>query len=394
MEIMKKSLPIKEMIAIITIVLCTFSFSRTSIFAYIDSIFLKHIFIVLFGIIGAYDLICRQKKFIYGSEIKTISLCAMVLVLISFAYMLYNGYSNAWISEVYFLLVSPWFVFCYLGDVNSKEKFDIAINAMFYSLCFIYLLNIIPLLNASNISRISFVESESPFESESAHIFSMLYMYYTYRNFKWKKIISLVFAVLAWKRMTLIFVILFTILQFVVRSNKPMKISYRVIVTIVFCLVPMIMELMLTNEFSQWFYTKFGIDFRAFLMSRYDLISYTMNANNPSHGLGTFFIVRIPWYTGYIEQSMHNDIVRLYLEVSIIGLGIFIWSYASLAKTYFSGYVMLYVFVELACSHFLGDGSIPFWIIILLCVYYMNTYDRENNRSFEKKGKWSPGDEV
>lgn len=378
----RKELLFQDCIALAAIVLCACAMLSGSTFAALDDTNLKHIFVVLYGLVGVYRLVGKHKKFMYGRELIYILICAAVLLAISFIFMILNGYSNAWLTELYFLIVPAWFIFCYLGEDNSKERFDMAMNTMFYSISIIYVVTKLPNLNMASIKQISFVESRSPFEFGGAQIFAIMYMYYTYRNLKWKKRISCILAIFSWKRMALVFVILFTILQFFVRKSKPISIKYRVIMTIAFCMVPACMEIILTKDFSEWFYKAFTIDLKSFMMSRHELLSYAMNADEPSHGLGTFFSIKIPWYGGYLEQSMHNDIIRLYLEVSIVGLAVFIWCYSSLVKDIFAGVVIFYVFVELASAHFLGNGSMPYWITILLCVYYMNTYERENKKHF------------
>ena len=379
-NIPQKELLFKDIIALATIVLCACAMLSGSTFAKLDNTNLKHICAVLYGIIGGYELVVKHKQFNYTREIKSICVCAAMLLAISFIYMILNGYSNAWLTELYFLIVPAWFIFCYLGEDNSKERFDLAMNTMFYSISLIYIINKLPLLNMNNIRQISFVESRSPFEFGGAQIFAIMYMYYSYRNIKWKKRISCLLAICSWKRMALVFVVLYTIFQLIEKKVKPTTLKYKIIMTVIFCLVPAIMEMILTDEFAQWFYTKFSIDLKSFMMSRFELLSYAMNNDAPSHGLGTFFSIKIPWYGGYLEESMHNDIIRLYLEVSIVGLGIFIWCYTSLVKNNFSGFVMLYIFVELASAHFLGSGSMPYWITILICIYYMNTYQIEKTK--------------
>ena len=163
--------------------------------------------------------------------------------------------------------------------------------------------------------------------------------------------------------------------------NKMVDKRIPILLTVVFCLAPFLVFFICTDEFALWFYTKFGLDFNKFTMTRFDIINTVIDANLPNYGLGTV--------TDYLERrgvpgqtNMHNDILRIYMECTLLGSIIFTKNYFKMAeKNWFSLLTMIFIFMELFVAHFLGPGTISFWTIAYLDIYTFNN-DYRNSLSF------------
>ena len=114
-------------------------------------------------------------------------------------------------------------------------------------------------------------------------------------------------------------------------------------------------------------------------MFRFETIVTALESTKPNRGLGSFLSGDVPWYDHYVNASIHNDIVRLYLEVTPIGLACFSYGYLSLAQNQYSFLVMGFMFIEMIFSHFLGNGSLPFWILAFSMICCFNRFQTEYN---------------
>ncbi len=101
-------------------------------------------------------------------------------------------------------------------------------------------------------------------------------------------------------------------------------------------------------------------------MSRFEIINAVIDRDLTNFGLGTVsnFLER----RGRSGQlNMHNDILKIYMECGLLGTVVFTYSYFKIAKDNIYKYIiMLFVFLELFGAHFLGSGSISFWILVYL----------------------------
>jgi len=159
--------------------------------------------------------------------------------------------------------------------------------------------------------------------------------------------------------------------------NKKIKVGYMVGIAVFFTVLGILMQYTVSDSFGRWFNEITGLDFIDFTNFRYYTIRTALSGEMASQGLGSFFSVRVPWYGHIIEISIHNDLFRLYLEVSAVGLFLYLLFTSVIAKRRFSMFVILYMFIEMAGSHMMGNGGIPFWFMTYMLVFYFNRYDRD-----------------
>lgn len=367
------------------ILLCIQFFSeRIPICTVIDQTGLKHIFLILAIFLGfCYDTgggKIKIKRFSY--ELERILFTVGMIIFITFIYMAINGFATYWVSQTYFFVVPILFVYVLFKNDCTISRFFKILNLFTFVLTSLYLIFVFQKITSGAAIYFSFVESESPFEMEIAHMFLLLYMFYTYVGNKPRRIITAICCILAWKRMCLIYLVIFTILSIKTPKTKYVSKKYYVITTLVFAAIPMLIQLVLTDEFSNWFYNTFKIDLIDFMQFRFQSITAAFQSNIPSQGLGTYLYVDVPWYGSFVHMNMHNDIVRLYLEVSIIGLLVFLYGFSSIASTVYSFYVMIFMFIELAVSHMLGNGGIPFWVLAYILIFCFNHPDPKIGREY------------
>ena len=346
---------------------------------FFDSLGLKHIFMISTVIVGLYsDLTHGRLRIVrFSYEIKMVMLSIISLVLISFGYMAVNGYGNYWISQVYFLIIPLWFAYTVFKNDFSAKRFKSIINYLLTVSGVLYSIFIISTIAEGNGLEFSFIDSQSPFESELAHFYLLMYIFYTFIEDYRGRAFSALFCVLAWKRICLICLVLITIAGFMKLRNKRVKIGYIIAIAVIFTIIPILNEYTLSSDFSRWFNEFTGVDYVEFSNFRYYALEAAIDGGLKSKGLGTFFNVKVPWYGHYVYVNPHNDLMRLYLEVSAVGLFLYLLFTAAVIRRKFSLFVILYMFIEMSGNHLIGNGGIPYWFLAYSLVFFFNSYDRD-----------------
>ena len=280
-----------------------------------------------------------------------------------------------------FLYIFCPIVYVYLICINEKSKsYDFYFKSEFYVSVIIFMLRAIPLLNLQNILSISFVNSYSPFEGiGNADIFFILFIYFFTKNRRFKYLVCLFMCFLSFKRLHLVFAVLYILYCFYVKKRKIRVVSNTVFYSVIafFLLSPLVINLLVNDNFTGWFYVKTGIDFNAFTMGRAYTINYVINSNYTNYGLGTIndYLGRMRFIDTYLADDLHCDLMRIYFEGTFIGLFALVNNYFKITrKNTLNFYLMVFVFVTLFASHILT--TFIFWIFALLFIF-------ENNRKEE-----------
>lgn len=370
-------------IYIITFSLIAFQFYGTiPILSLIDSLYIKHIAMWLcIGFSIMHNPVIK-KDFKYRIFLN-IAVACIGLMGCSILMMLQNGCSSAWIEELYYIIIPYLFVWAFSRDIQNKDDVDYIMDIFFNVLAVLYIIYCI-FESSRHGLKISFVDSTSPFELNTAHMFLVFLLYYTYRENRLRRLIAFILTVMSWKRLSLIIgVFIFFIPVKMWRKIEIKKIHYVFLATIIL-LVPLLFQVILTDEFSQFIYSHTGIDLVAFMKGRFDLISAAYSMDSAKRGLGSMSTITIPWYGSTMQNSMHNDIVRIYLETSIIGLGIFVYEFIRIGKTKFSFLTIAYMLIASTGTHLLGSGGIPYWVLVYcLIIRYDSELEEMDNENIE-----------
>lgn len=375
-----------------SLVICFFILCEyCSPFYWLDGTHLKHVFFIAIVFLYGVNLLKDYENILMRDEIKHVLITAMILYGISVFFQIYHMQFKLYsVAEVYYLIMPAIFgviVFNY-----CRDDIDFIMTAILATCFFSFVITRIDrgTLTIENLkSMISiqslFIESVSAMiESDLSNFFLLLFVYFAFRKHKWRCILSGIGVFLGYKRFAVLYlVILIIILRFVPRDKRVNnKIIFAVIAA--FCLAPFAVYYMCTDSFANWFYHQFGIDFNQFTMTRFYIINTVIDADLPCYGLGTV--------TNYLETrgvagqtNMHNDILRIYMECTIIGTVAFTFNYFKMSeKCWYSFLTMLFIFMELFVAHFLGPAATSFWTVAYLAIFTFNKkYDETRERGEE-----------
>ena len=270
-----------------------------------------------------------------------------------------------------------------IRTITILIEITLVVNIIFY----IFIdKGIFTFLDLYNYKLISFINSDSPFEtSRNPDQFFACFAYLNFfrktaKNEKEKRqhtfffIVSILFVFLSFKRLAVVFTICMLLLNFFIdlRAKLPKA-------------VPMITALLFSV--ATYYYTLFmkgklflGIDVYKFSKGRDYILSLWERYNYFSYGYGSSFEI-----TGrYLEM----DLVQMYLEVGLIAVFGFAFAYFKISDINIYAYlIMLYEFLNLLTS-----SSIPApmgWTLILLTIACISSskIDYEQIHIKEYRGK-------
>ena len=347
----------------------------------LDQLHFKHILLSIAVFIFGWDLIDNRKNRCLVYEVKQILTCVGILYFITVIFQVKNmEFKSYSLGEVYYLiapLLLVWIFFNYI----SLDRIANVIDVLFYASCIAFFVRFANTFSLAALKQISFIDSSSQFESDMAQFFLLYCFNYFYTRQTWKSTISVILCFLCFKRFTLVMLIILLIINKFIPHHKKVPKIVLLIMMGLFIAAPFLVYAMCTDSFARWFYLQFGIDFDYFTMTRFQIINTVIDANLTNYGLGTV--------TNYLEQrgaagqlNMHNDILRIYMECTIVGTITFTVQYFKIVKdNIFSFLVMLYAFMELFVAHYIGPGTTSFWIIAYILIFYFNIMENSSDKS-------------
>lgn len=315
----------------------------------------------------AYSIIViKRKTKVFKYELNNVIIVSIVFLIISLIKVLvYGNFISRTFYELFFLLLPVTYAYFILNTLSYKiiERSMFAILVI----CFIgYLVSLkmsIPMI-LTGLRTMSFSNSYSMLESHSfAGISIALALYYLYfRKNKMGMILSVLFVIMTFKRLAVITVIILIFLPKFIDSNKKVnkrilnvaKISIFVIGVLYFwAMVPS--NLVLVDKV-------FNIDLKMLTMGRTYRFLYAYNGIGfRNGGLGATYTYLMNNY----QMSLEMEICKLILEVTPVGVAVFINNFYNTAKeNVYCFIVMTYLFFNMITSHCLT--SVFSWLIIYI----------------------------
>ncbi len=279
------------------------------------------------------------------------------------------------IKEMYYLIVPivfVWIMYNCLSDKYLNKIIDVFFYASTISFCINFYESFSINAFIDTLKSFSFTGISSAFESGLADKYALLLVYYLYKKDKLKIFVSAFLGILASKRQATLFIIIILIIyKFIPKNKKVNKAIYNSVICF-FVFLPIFINFTTSDAFADWFYDKFSISISEFSMTRVDIINTVKNAELTNYGLGTT--------TNYLEErnvygqtNMHSDLLRIYMECTIIGVFLYVRYYFKTCKNnYISFMLMIYFFFGLSINHLIGPGSISILVLLFYLILYFN----------------------
>ncbi|MBQ7202775.1 MAG: hypothetical protein IJS03_02020 [Eubacterium sp.] len=371
-------------------VVCFFLFSEHGHFelsVFLDNLHVKHFLVMIIAFLYGIPLL-RKKNVRGAAEVRYVLFCAGILYVITLAFQAFHlTFKLFSVGEVYYFIMPVLLITIMFNSTNKDEADFIMTCALFTSLVLYFYGafksgnvtagNILKMLNLKNL----FINSISPiYESSISNYFLLMFAYFRYRGKENRAILSAIGCLFGYKRFAVLFLIIFIVVLRVVPRYKSVSNKVLIPVIIFFCLLPLTVYFVITDSFSNWFFSKFGLDFNEFSMSRFQIYRAIVYANIPNYGLGTTTAYLRANIKTIAAANLHNDLFRFYYETTILGTITFTYSYFKMSqKSWFTFLTMVYIFFELFGAFYFGQGSMSFWLLAYILIFTISI-DCDNHK--------------
>ncbi len=330
----------------------------------------KYIFMLLVIVIGVVILIGDSSPIRNIDDLLLIMSVPVILGIITLLYSVMNGMKLLMMWDMFYLTM-PYLMVFVIINVDQNKNREFYFDCLLIGHIALFLYQFIDILDLEHIKMISFVKSFSPYESVTAHIFTLLFYYYYVKNKKVRCLLALFFGILSYKRLHVVFAVAVLLFGWSMRKLKVSKYIGN-IVKWFFISSPLVLYALLTDQFASWFQFTFHVDFGQFTMGRFDQLREVITTDITNYGLGS-----IKYYfdsQGAYINRLHCDIIRILIETSIIGLITLVYAYFNVAKKNIYSliqmtFIFMIMFTSTVLNGFLG------WFVVFLSMDEFNRMD-------------------
>ena len=345
---------------------------------------LKYVFLIFSFFISAILMYKKQnKKIIFKKQLYNVLFVTIAFATISIIFLLKNDFNKNTLVELFKLVLPAIYVFVFINTIKFEDLYKTMKWLLIFGILG-YVLEIgTSVFSISNLKLINFSTSYSPFESHYASgiAIATCTFFSFYSKDKRYKYISLVFTILTFKRLAVLYALLLFVLPKIINVEKGVSKQLLFLTKVFFIIITVVYYTILLPTSAEAFESVLGINQKDFSTGRNTFLRWAYEANYRASGFGTL--------TPYINRNIEMDLVKIYMETTIIGLIIFVWCYWECVPNNIYMYIyMFYIFSSLLASHSLSNSFI--WIllfIILTSVYLENSKNYIDLKNYKKRGE-------
>lgn len=305
----------------------------------------RHIFFAASLVLMGYVFFkFAPKKLLFFREFVILSVLSIIVILTSMLYILHNG-GNITISlkYIYFMYSAGIYAFLILNTL-SKSEITKTIKHIFIITIILYFTNTYDkFLDFTNFTKISFMQSNSPFESSafSGYFYGFMVFFTLAKEERKWSILAVIMNILAFKRINVVFSILFFVISFSKKGyHRVPKIVIYLLIGI-FSILPLIQFRLMTPSNLAILSNFFGFEnVHDFLMGRDRFFYAVMNSGYKPAGFGSA-TSRLQSITG---NGMEMDGLSTYMEIGLFGSFIFSLSFWKIAGRNFRNVLLMFIF--------------------------------------------------
>lgn len=349
----------------------------------------KYLFLGVSLLFAYLPIIVNEKKEKLNLEKLKIALPFTVFsVVITILAMVFTPSIGKYASKT---LIAVFFSILYITAIENVEKDGdgaFYFDTMFYCFLVGFLVKYSSTLNMSNIMKISFTDSYSPFESDYAMYFTFLFLYYMVKKKYMKAIISFFIGYLAFKRLNLVFMFFILVVALFLKDRKTPK-WLTISAGIFFVLSPIVINFLSSNEFTAWYDSTHEVSFSDFTMGRLWQVQEILKVDQPLYGVGAiknYFVTN-----NYYIVDFHCDLLRVCIELTPIALVLLVVQMLRLSKDSIYAFLWVCFILGLMFSSTCIDGFMNWFMTYLCCQYMGKEVARtkiEKNRQPKKQIDW------
>lgn len=334
--------------------------------------------ICIFEYIVKNEGVFGKKKDYFWHEFLRAMFIVLVFFCISVCIQLYHGGIKGFLfSELLYNVIPPAVAFFWINTSYKEERYTYFFVFLLRNVLYFVIANI-GNFSLSNILAISWGDSKSSiFETPYAHDFFFLEIIFFYFNKKKLAMLCMILCMLNFKRISFILSLCVFGFCLLLEHDKKIRLYFekkrnvrsqiRYMLLIVLCIMPFVISFAVSDAGLRFFDNVLGINLDEFTTGRVGVIRYTIKNIGFFNGYGSSdsFLKNSINPTYQVLGSMHCDILRIYLETTMIGVIVYFKEMMEIAKKSWIIFGMLmYLFMELIFSHFIN--ALGVWIMFFM----------------------------
>ena len=311
-------------------------------------------------------------------------------IIISLVIQLFNNDIKMYLWSAILYNIIPILLSFFLINTVKKEECIKYFYIFFLRTASNFILGNLNNFTLNNILAINWNDSHSSvFESALAHEFLILEIIFLYLKKNKISFISMFFCMLSFKRISFILAASIYLGYWLLRKNEKIKSNIKIFLEkspqkkyiysciLIMILLPFILNWMVSNDGLSYFSSK-GINLNKFTTGRVDLVRQVKNNMPYYNGYGSTdnYLKKHPNRMYSNLGSMHCDLLKLYYEVTELGVMIYIINTVKIfGKKNITFLMLMYLLLEVVSSHFIDQIGV--WNMFFFFTAYVYSKDKE-----------------
>ncbi len=331
----------------------------------------KYFFLLLPIVYGIFFLLLKRGQFTIKTHILTqIGTVIITFIIVSVLAMFVNGMETHFEIDIVYMTLPLLLIFVVLNVDREPNKDFYMMGIAIGEIVYFVVANLPILFDINSYLSISFSKSYSPFELNTSQPLTAAFVYFYARKRYGMAALCFIFAFLSFKRLSVVFICFILLTGWFFRGKKVPNMLTN-LTALAFIASPLLLDFLLSPEFTAWFDATFERSFQQFTMGRFTQISYVMNYDGVLLGRGVVHDMLSSPEHSVVSSYFHADLLRIYIETTIVGLTVFCFGYFNLVKQHknFINYLhMCLIFATMFASVLLHGTSTIFATYLLCCV--------------------------
>ena len=313
---------------------------------------------------------------------KAVAITCAVFILVSILGMAVNGGHLLFFKDIYYIFMPAVYIFV-IANMDDGKNLNFYIDFIFWGFVANFLLIAKPSsFTPANFMSMSFADSYSPWESGLADLYMITFSYYFFTKQKGKAILAGILTFMSFKRLNLVYMGFLLIFGRFFKP-KPIPRAVEVITKGLLILSPILIYTATDDAFSAWFESAFGMDLNSFTMGRFNQINFINDLDENMTGLGmTHYMLVVHEFD---IHRLHCDVIRIYIETTIVGLVFFVNNYLNIGKRDQRGFSLVLFFMIVMVTSTCIENTFYWLTIFLICENYERRKKVEAMEIMEEK---------
>ncbi|MCR5977926.1 hypothetical protein GDN83_09305 [Gordonia jinghuaiqii] len=282
-------------------------------------------------------------------------------------------------GQVFFILGPALIALCVVNTASTKQLDGYAIILLArYAVYFVLAFSTD--FSLASLTEVSWSSSSSPFESSFAHDLLIVEAYFVFRNRKALALVAAGMTMLSLKRASFVLAPAMIVASRWLRSAKPASRRYLYALAAVGVASPFMVKYVYSQGFVEMASERFGIDINTVTTGRWEIYQIATGLLPQTTGFGSLnpLLTNLvdSHFGTYWNSQLHNDTLRVYMEVGFIGIAVYVCALVYLGRSSrMASLLITYTVFVLITSRLITHTS--YWVALFLVLALIERWIHE-----------------